>query len=188
MLQLTGLVIRCRRQSAVAYARQRGAAAEGEAAGGREEGNLRRHAIVARQAAARTGGRLIVLKPARAAERRQDEHAPLGAVEFGGVSGVLQAVEVGFGKGVKAKQKRHLGDIGQSGEVAVVGAGRGARRIVVIVFAVRSRRRGRRRRTRGRAAGRGEPAFRRRGNGLVGRFGLVRLAAGGGRDPVAGLR
>src|ERR1035441_8104954 len=119
MLQLTGLVIRCRRQSAAAYARQRGAAAEGEAAGGREEGNLRRHAIVAGQAAARTEGRLVFLKSARAAERRQDEHASLGAVEFGGVRGVFQAVQVRFGKGVEAKQKRHLGDIGQPGEVAV---------------------------------------------------------------------
>src|ERR1019366_1397402 len=181
MLQLTGLVIRCRRQSAVAHARQRDAAAEGEAADGREEGNLRRHAIVAGQAAARTEGRLVFLKRARSAERRQDEHAPLGAVEFGGVSGVLQAVEVGFGKGVKAKQKRHLGDIGQSGEVAVVGAGRGARRIVVIVFAVRSGSRGRRRRTwRRRAVG---GPFRRVGNGPLGRVGLVLFAAGGGRPP-----
>src|ERR1035441_6650903 len=179
MLQLTGLVIRCRRQGVVAYARQRGAAAEGEAAGGREEGNLWRHAIVAGQAAARSEGRLVFLKRARAAERRQDEHAPLGAVEFGGVRGVFQTVQVRLPKGVEAKQKRHLSDIGQAGEVAVVGAGRGARRILVIVFAMRRGRGGgwrrgrlwrRSARTRRRAVAR---AFRRVGNGPLGRVWLV---------------
>jgi len=49
-----------------------------------------------------------------AAERRQDEHAPFGTAEFGGVGGVLQAVQVGFGKGVEAEQKRHLPDIGKA--------------------------------------------------------------------------
>src|SRR5207244_2062021 len=70
----------------------------------------------------------------RAAERRQDEQPALGAAEFGGVGGVLQAVQVSFGEGVEAKQERHLRDVGEAGEVAVVGARAGARRIVAIMF------------------------------------------------------
>ena len=47
-----------------------------------------------------------------------------------------------FGEGIKAKQKRDLPDIGKPGEIAVVGARGGARRIVAIVFRVRRRRGG----------------------------------------------
>src|ERR1035441_1796315 len=92
-----------RRQSRIAHLRHRGAAAKREAAGRRKKGNLRRDAVIAGQATARTERGLVFLQSGRSAKRRQDEHPPLGTVEFGGVGRVLQAVQVRFGKGVEAE-------------------------------------------------------------------------------------
>src|SRR3974390_3304937 len=94
------------------------AAAERKSAHGSEQGNLRRKAIVRGQAASGAERGLILLEGLRAVDRRQEINPAVGRAKGGRIRGIFERIQMRFGKGVEAQQKRNLSDVGQSGQVA----------------------------------------------------------------------
>ena len=90
-------------------------------------------------AAGRSEEGKIGLQGAGAAERGQEEEPPFGAVEFGAVGRVFQAIQVGLREGVKAVEEWNLADIGEARHITIVCAGGGPRRCI-LAFVVHARR------------------------------------------------
>ncbi len=133
----SGAFVRRKRSRSIAQHRTRDAGSDEEigVAHRTENGNFGRDAVSTRQGSGGTEGRLVIVQIGSAAEGGQQEDSGLGRFELRGIGRVFQAVEMGFGVGVEAEQERHLRDIGEAGDVAVVSAGSGARRHGVAIAA-----------------------------------------------------